>query len=110
METGELVPVKQLLSSVRARTRMDYKPSKSPDARTWATKKWQTAVFFAGFRGGKLYELESLAEAAGWQVRGAISHTVDYVVRNGNAGKNQLAEAESLGIAVIDEDAFRLLL
>lgn len=109
-ETGELVPVKRLLSSVRSRSSMDYKPpAPAPRSRS-AAREWQTAVFFAGFRGGKLNELEGLADAAGWQVRGAISHTVDYVVRNGSAGKKQLAEAENLGIPVIDEDTFRTLL
>lgn len=109
-ETGELLPVARLLSSVRTRTSMDYKPpAPAPRSRS-AAREWQTAVFFAGFRGGKLNELEGLADAAGWQVRGAISHTVDYLVRNGSAGKKQLAEAENLGIPVIDEDTFRTLL
>ena len=109
-ETGELLPVARLLSSVRTRTSMDYKPpAPAPRSRS-AAREWQTAVFFAGFRGGKLNELEGLADAAGWQVRGAISHSVDYVVRNGSAGKKQLAEAENLGIPVIDEDTFRTLL
>lgn len=108
-ETGELVPVARLLSGVRTRTSMDYRPT-APAPASRAAKEWQTAVFFAGFRGGKLDELEGLADAAGWQIRSTISHTVDYVVRNGSAGKKQLAEAENLGIPVIDEDTFRTLL
>lgn len=107
-ETGELLPVASLLSSVRPRTSMGYKPP-TPAPQSRAAKQWQTAVFFAGFRGGKLDELERLAEAAGWQVRFALSHTVDYVVRNGSAGKKQLTEADNLGIAVIDEETFRAL-
>ncbi len=104
-ETGELFPVARLLAGVPKRYR-----STAPALASSASKERQTAVVFAGFRGGKLNELESLADAAGWQVRGAISHTVDYVVRNGSAGKKQLAEAENLGIPVIDEDTFRTLL
>lgn len=108
-ETGELLPVAGLLSSVSARASMGYKPP-APAPKNHCAKEWQTSVFFAGFRGGKLDELEGLADAAGWQVRSTISRTVSYVVCNGSAGKNQLAEAENLGISVIDEDTFRLLL
>lgn len=108
-ETGELIPVKRLLSSVHTRSSMDYKPL-APAPKSSTTKEWKTAVFFAGFRGGKLDELEGLAAAAGWQIRWTISPTVDYVVRNGSAGKKQLAEADNLGIDVIDEDTFRALL
>lgn len=107
-ETGELVPVAHLLSTVPPQASMDYKPPASaPQSGTG--RKWQTAVFFAGFRGSKLNELEGLADAAGWQVRWNISPTVDYVVRNGSAGKKQLEEAESLGVSVIDETTFRAL-
>lgn len=108
-ETGELLPVARLLSGVHTRSSMGYRPT-APAPANHTAKEWQTAVFFAGFRGSKLDELEGLADAAGWQIRSAISHTVDYVVRNGSAGGKQLSEAESLGISVIDEDAFRSLL
>jgi hypothetical protein len=71
--------------------------------------EWQTAVFFAGFHEARRCRLEKVAEAAGWDVRGRISRTVDYVVAGPQAGRNQLAQADELGISVIDEDTFNLL-
>lgn len=108
INTGELIPVAHLLSISHQKEAMVYTPPQpAPQSRT--SKKWQTAVFFAGFRGGKLEELEGLAAAAGWQIRWTISPTVDYVVRNGSAGHKQIADAASLGIALIDENTFRAL-
>ena len=107
--TGEVVTVARLLRDVQRRTAVTFTPTSTGFKRNdQATQRiWETAVFFAGFRGGKLEELEVLASSAGWQVRGSITSTVDYVVFNGSAGKAQLAKADSLGIPVIDEDAFR---
>lgn len=109
VSTGELFPVARLLRDVQERTAVTFTPTSTGFKRNdqAAQRSWETAVFFAGFRGGKLDELEALASGAGWQVRGSITSTVDYVVFNGSAGKAQLAKADSLGIPVIDEDAFR---
>ena len=76
-------------------------------APTSSSRQWVTAVYFAGFRGGKYDELERIAISAGWHVRMQISPTVDYVVANGQAGAKQLAQAEEMGVRVIDEDDFR---
>lgn len=70
-------------------------------------REWVAAVYFAGFRGSKYEELERIAINAGWRVRMSISSTVDYVVANGQAGAKQIAQADELGIRVIDEDEFR---
>ncbi|MCT8178119.1 WYL domain-containing protein [Variovorax sp. CY25R-8] len=68
---------------------------------------WQTSIFFAGFGANQYAELAELAEAADMDVRVRISRTVDYVVTGNLAGRQQLAQAEAHGIAVIDEAAFR---
>jgi hypothetical protein len=96
--TGEIIAVKRLLGDVRARKEMTRNAG------------WQTAVYFAGFGDDKYWELSELAENAGWQVRSTLSRTVDYMVGNGRAGAKQAKEAESLGIQIIDEDTFRVLL
>lgn len=110
-DTGELLTPGNLYASLAdagktGKAVFQEASSTSPAART---KEWKTAVFFAGFRGRKLDELESMAMDAGWQVRSSITHTVDYVVRNGSAGQKQMTNAEKMGITVIDEDMFRAL-
>lgn len=73
-------------------------------------KQWQTAVFFAGFGPSKYAELADLADLAGWDVRARITRTVDYVVIGSMTGSNQLADAESLGIKIIDEQEYKILI
>lgn len=110
-DTGELITPNDLYASLASAGKTGktvFKEATSSRTLTQA-REWETAVFFAGFRGSKLDELESLAMDAGWQVRSSITHTVDYVVRNGGAGQKQLADAEKMGISVIDEDVFRAL-
>ena len=50
-----------------------------------------------------------LIESAGGKVTGSVSKKTDYVLAGGEAG-SKLTKAESLGIAVIDEDALRAML
>jgi DNA ligase (NAD+) len=54
-------------------------------------------------------EAKALLEAAGATVAGSVSKKTDYVVAGDDAG-SKLAKAESLGVAVIDEDKMRALL
>jgi DNA ligase (NAD+) len=54
-------------------------------------------------------EAKALLEAAGATVAGSVSKKTDYVVAGADAG-SKLAKAESLGVAVIDEDKMRALL
>jgi len=55
------------------------------------------------------YEAKALLEAAGATVAGSVSKKTDYVVAGADAG-SKLARAESLGVAIIDEDRMRALL
>ncbi|MEK6720346.1 MAG: NAD-dependent DNA ligase LigA [Chloroflexota bacterium] len=52
---------------------------------------------------------EAAIRAAGGKVAGSVSARTDYVVAGANAG-SKLARAEQLGVAVLDETAFRRLL
>ncbi len=54
-------------------------------------------------------EASERIEAAGGKVTGSVSKKTDYVVA-GDAAGSKLAKAQSLGVAVIDEDALRALL
>ena len=54
-------------------------------------------------------QLASLLEGLGARVTGSVSKNTDIVLAGEEAG-SKLRKAESLGIEVIDEDAFRALL
>ena len=70
-------------------------------------KEWQTAAYFAGFRDSKRCELESVARAAGWQVRTGFSTSLDVLIAGPLAGRVQLSKAESMGIDTISESDFK---
>ena len=54
-------------------------------------------------------DAKGLLEAAGATVTGTVSKKTDYVVAGADAG-SKLAKAQSLGVAVIDENRMRVLL
>ena len=54
-------------------------------------------------------EAKAMLEAAGATVAGSVSKKTDYVVAGADAG-SKLVKAESLGVAIIDEDKMRALL
>lgn len=105
MESGEILSVKQLLSSVHPRKAMTYKPAPAVTTK----KEGQTAVLFTGFTAKRREELEELADAAGWDVRSTVGKTLDYLVTGPRAGPSKIAKAEELGVTVVDEDIFRAL-
>lgn len=109
MDSGEVVPVKRLLAEVRGRSSMAYRPEAAAKPVSTHTKEWQTAVLFTGFTAAKRDELEELAYAAGWDVRSTVGSTLDYLVTGPRAGSSKVAQAEELGVSVIDEDLFRAL-
>ncbi|QKY07982.1 hypothetical protein [Janthinobacterium lividum] len=74
----------------------------------WANQKqWQTAAYFVGFRDAKRCGLESMARAAGWQVRTGFSTSLDFLIVGPLAGRVQLSKADSMGIDVISEADFK---
>lgn len=103
IESGEILSVKQLLSSVHPRKAMTYKPAPAVTTK----KEGQTAVLFTGFTAKRREELEELASAAGWDVRSTVGKTLDYLVTGPRAGPSKIAKAEELGVTVVDEDIFR---
>lgn len=70
-------------------------------------KQWQTAAYFVGFRDIKRYELESMARAAGWQVRTGFSASLDVLIAGPQAGRLQLSNAVSMGVDVFSESDFK---
>lgn len=70
--------------------------------------QWQTAAYFVGFRDAKRSELESMARAAGWQVRTGFSASVDVLIAGPLAGPVQLSKADSMGIDAISEADFKI--
>lgn len=108
-DTGELVPVRRLLSGVLGRGAMTFRSAPAaPTPR--APKEWQTSVLFTGFASARREALEAIAEASGWDVRSTVGSTLDYLVAGPRGGPSKRAKAHELGIAVIDEDTFRALL
>ena len=70
-------------------------------------KQWQTTVYFVGFRDAKRRELESMARAAGWQVRTGFSTSLDVLIAGPLAGSVQLSKADSMEIDTISEFDFK---
>ena len=102
--TGEVIDAEDLLLSVRERSAMTFMPGVKSDG-----AKWQTAVLFAGFSESEQEELEELASDAGWDVRSAVSPSLDYLVAGPSISRKLLASAAASGIKVVDQDEFRAL-
>jgi DNA ligase (NAD+) len=68
-----------------------------------------TLVLTGGLSGFTREEATAAVEALGGKVSGSVSKKTSYVVAGEKAG-SKLAKAESLGVPVLDEDAFRRLL
>jgi DNA ligase (NAD+) len=68
-----------------------------------------TVVITGSLVGMTRDEAKEAVTAAGGKASGSVSGKTDYVVAGANAG-SKLAKAESLGVPVIDEDQFGLLL
>lgn len=103
-ETGEGIDAEDLLLSVQERSPMTFKPGSKSDG-----VKWQTAVLFAGFSESEQEELEELASDAGWDVRSAVSPSLDYLVTGPSISRKILADVAASGIKVVDQDEFRAL-
>lgn len=71
-------------------------------------KPWQTAAYFVGFRDATRCELESMAREAGWQVRTGFGTSLDILIAGPLAGRVQLSKADSMGIDIISESAFKI--
>ncbi|MDO8051142.1 hypothetical protein O3301_21980 [Janthinobacterium sp. SUN211] len=70
-------------------------------------KQRQTAAYFVGFRDAKRCELESMARAAGWQVRTRFSTSLDILIVGPLVGRLQMSKADSMGIGSISEFDFK---
>ena len=111
METGEVITLKCLLSLVPQRSQMRESPiAPAKPLTSNADGGWQTAVLFTGFSASRRDELEQMAEAAGWQVRTAVSSTLDYLVTGPSAGPSKIAQAQGHGIAALQEADFLAML
>ncbi len=102
MDTSEVFDAKAWFDAVPDKGFAEFD---LPESR--ARREWKTAVMFVGFRDARRHELESIADAAGWQVRQRFSETLNVVVAGSLAGQNQLDKAAGCGAEVISEDDFR---
>lgn len=113
-ETGELINVYSLLATTDKRRHMDYTPAKPEFSGSEAGEEFDdaepgTTVLFTGFTKARKEELEAAAEAAGWEVRSTVSKSLDYLVCGPKAGPAKTSKAEEIGVTVIDEDVFEVL-
>jgi DNA ligase (NAD+) len=69
----------------------------------------KTLVVTGTLPGFSRQEAEAAIRAAGGHPAGSVSAKTDYLVAGDKAG-SKLAKAETLGVPVLDEDAFRQLL
>lgn len=107
MDTGELLQVHELLALVPERSYVDVSP---PTPSQSKAQEWRNAVLFTGFPQKRRDELEEMAEAAGWLVRGSVGPTLDYMVTGPKAGTSKLAQAQEHGTIVVGEDDFLAML
>ena len=91
------------------------RPASTPNGRAGGShRRGGTAGRQDGGRDGTLptfsrEDAEAAIRAAGGKAAGSVSAKTDYLVAGEKAG-SKLAKAESLGVAVLDEDGFRRLL
>lgn len=107
MDTGELLSVHELLALVPDRSYVDAAPPASAQRKP---QEWRQAVLFTGFPQKRRDELEEMAEAAGWLVRGSVGPTLDYMVTGPRAGTSKLTQAQEHGTIVVGEDDFLAML
>ena len=69
----------------------------------------RTVVVTGSLEGFSREEAEDAVRAAGGKPSGSVSKKTDYLVAGAGAG-SKLQKATDLGVAVLDEDAFRRLL
>jgi len=69
----------------------------------------KTLVVTGTLEGFSRPEAEKAIRAAGGHAAGSVSAKTDYLVAGEKAG-SKLAKAEKLGVPVLDEEGFRLLL
>ncbi|HEX3185601.1 MAG TPA: NAD-dependent DNA ligase LigA [Pyrinomonadaceae bacterium] len=93
------------LRAVGINTESSRKSSASIDER-FAGKQFVLTGTLAGFTRD---EAKALIEARGGRVNSSVSKKTDYVVA-GEAAGSKLDKAESLGVTVIDESAFKTML
>lgn len=67
------------------------------------------SVLFTGTLSVSRSEVEKLAEKAGARIVSSVSRKLDYLIVGGSPG-SKLRKAEDLGVAVIDEQAFRAMI
>ena len=116
LRTGEIQRVGRWASAMRLlpnnRTVTDGAPHRPVGIKGYPMdksnrKQWQTAAYFVGFRDAKRCELESMARAAGWQVRSGFSTSLDVLIAGPLVGRVQLSKANSMGIDSLSESNFR---
>jgi DNA ligase (NAD+) len=79
------------------------------EARTEGSLSGKTFVLTGSLPTLSREEAAALIRAKGGSVTGSVSKKTDYVVAGSEAG-SKLTKAEELGVAVLDEKAFRVLL
>jgi len=84
-------------------------PDLEPSARAAGSLQGKTLVLTGTLPSLSREEAKALIEAAGGKVAGSVSKKTDFVVAGAEAG-SKLDKAQTLGIAILDEDGLKALL
>ena len=103
-DTDEQVPPKALRDLLRGYDQQTLRRNRQ------AATKNSAEILFTGFKKERRAELESIAAAAGMQIRRTVTSNLDFLCAGSNAGPSKLAEARERGALVLNEHQLLVML
>lgn len=101
LSTGELLSKAEWLNQHGI-----YTIHKRGNVKELIEEEYIEEICFTGFLKADRERLENLAEINGYTVRKGVTKNLDYLVCGKNAGPSKVAQAESQGVIILDEEEF----